>query len=111
MRMLAGWYEWGFIMNMSLSELYSLLVAFDFPSLSMIWTWLVSVPWWLAIGTAAFTIFAVRTLWSMTFYFFNWLFDSTFKTGEKFGEWLQAVKRQITAMLELGRLVKKRLFP
>lgn len=97
-------------MNMSLYELYEWLGALDFPSLSAIWTWLITVPWWLAIFTVVLTVFASRLVWSMTFYFLNWLFDWTFKAGEKFAEWLQVVKVQITLAFEFGKLVKKKLF-
>lgn len=97
-------------MNMSLYELFVWLAGLDFPSLSAIWTWLITVPWWLAILTIVFIIFAVRITWSMSFYFLNWLFDWTFKAGEKFGEWLQVAKRQIAATVEFGRLVKQKLF-
>ena len=97
-------------MNMSLYELYVWLAGLDFPSLSAIWTWLITVPWWLAILTVVFIVFAVRITWSMTCYFINWLFDWTFKAGERFGEWVQAIKGHLTAAFELGRLVKKRLF-
>lgn len=97
-------------MNMSLYELYVWLVELDFPSLSAIWTWLITVPWWLAILTVVFIVFAVRITWSMTFYFLNWLFDWTFKAGEKFGEWLQVTKRQVAATVEFGRQVKQKLF-
>ena len=97
-------------MNMSLYELFVWLAGLDFPSLSAIWTWLITVPWWLAILTIVFIIFAVRITWSMSFYFLNWLFDWTFKAGEKFGKWLQIAKRQVTATVEFGRLVKQRLF-
>ena len=69
-------------MNMSLYELYVWLAEVDFPSLSAIWTWLITVPWWLAILTMVFIVFAVRITWSMAFYFLNWLFDWTFKAGE-----------------------------
>ena len=101
-------------MNMSLYELFVWLAGLDFPSLSAIWTWLITVPWWLAILTIVFIVFAVRITWSMSFYFLNWLFDWTFKAGEKYeekyGEWLQIAKRWITATVELGRLVKQKLF-
>ena len=97
-------------MNMSLYELFVWLAGLDFPSLSAIWTWLITVPWWLAILTIVFIVFAVRITWSMSFYFLNWLFDWTFKAGEKFGEWLQVAKRQIAATVEFGRLVKQKLF-
>ena len=97
-------------MNMSLCELSVWLAGLDFPSLSAIWTWLITVPWWLAILTIVFIVFAVRITWSMTFYFLNWFFDWTFKAGEKFGKWLQIAKRRVTATVEFGRLVKQRLF-
>lgn len=97
-------------MNMSLQELYAWLVALDFPSLSVLWTWLVTVPWWLAILTVVCIVFVVRISWNMTFYFLNWLFDWTFKAGVRFGEWLRVAKQQVRLAIEFGRLVKKRLF-
>jgi len=97
-------------MNMSLYELFVWLAGLDFPSLSAIWTWLITVPWWLAILTMVFIVSATRIAWSMSCYFLNWLFDWTFKAGEKFGEWLQVAKRQIAATVEFGRLVKQKLF-
>ena len=97
-------------MNMSFYELYVWLAGLDFPSLSSIWTWLITVPWWLAILTVWIIVFAVKITWHMTFYFFNWLFDRTFKAGEKFGEWLHLAREYITTALEFGRLIKKRIF-
>ena len=97
-------------MNMNLQELYVWLVELDFPSLSALWTWLVTVPWWLAILTVVFTIFIVRITWNMTFYFLNWLFDWTFKAGVRFGEWQQVVRGQLAIAFEFGKLVKKKIF-
>ena len=97
-------------MNMSLQELYFWLVEVDFPSLSALWTWLVTVPWWLAIQTVVFTVFIIRITWDMAFYFLNWLFDWTFKAGMRFGEWLQIAKDRLNLTLEFGRLVKKKIF-
>ena len=95
-------------MNMSLHELYLWLAGLDFPSLSVIWTWLITVPWWLAIGTVMFIVFAVRITWSMTFYFLNWLFDWTFRAGVQFGEWLNVAKGYMSTAFELGRLFRKK---
>ena len=97
-------------MNMSLYELYVWLAGIDFPSLSAIWTWLITVPWWLAILTMVFIVFAVRITWSMAFYFLNWLFDWTFKAGERFDDWVRVAKRRTTAVVEFSRLVKQKLF-
>ena len=97
-------------MNMSLQELYFWLIGLDGPSLSTLWTWLVTVPWWLAILTVVFIVFVIRITWDMTFYFLNWLFDWTFAAGVRFGEWLKVAKERVTLALEFGRLVKKKLF-
>ena len=94
-------------MNMSFYELYVWLAEFDFPSLSSIWMWLITVPWWLAILTVWFTIFAAKITWHMSVYFLNWVFDWTFKAGEKFGEWLRLAKKHITTAIEFGRLIKR----
>ena len=97
-------------MNMSLYELYVWLAELDFPSLFAIWTWLITVPWWLAIITVIFIIFAVRFTWDMTFYFLNWLFAWTFRAGVRFGRGLQIAKGHVVSMFEFGKLVRKRLF-
>jgi len=97
-------------MSMSLYELYLWLNELDFPSISSIWTWLITVPWWLAILTVVFIVFAIRTTWSMTFYFLNWLFDWTFKAGERFGDLLHVAKSHMAATVEFSRLVKRKLF-
>ena len=97
-------------MNMSLYELYVWLVGLDFPSLFSIWTWLITVPWWLAIFTVIFTVFVVRITWNMTFYFLNWFFDWTFKAGERFGERLYVARGHIKVAVEFGKSVKTRIF-
>lgn len=97
-------------MNMSLYEVYVWLAGLDFPSLSSIWTWLITVPWWLAIATVMFIIFAVRITWSMTIYFLNWLFDWTFKAGERFGKQLQVIKVRLATAIKFGKLAKNKLF-
>jgi hypothetical protein len=97
-------------MNMSLYELYVWLTELDFPSLFAIWTWLITAPWWLAILTVMFVIFAVRLTWDMTFYFLNWVFDWTFRAGIRFGRWVQAVKGYIGWVIGFGKLVKERFF-
>jgi hypothetical protein len=94
---------------MSLHDLYIWLAGLDVPSLSAIWTWLITVPWWMAVGTVMFIVFAVRFTWSLTFYFINWLFAWTFKAGVRFGEWLHVAKRYMTAAVNLGRLLKQKL--
>jgi hypothetical protein len=96
-------------MNMSLYELYVWLTGLDFPSLFSIWTWLITVPWWLAILTVIFIVFTVRIAWSMTFYFLNWLFDWTFRAGVRFGEWIQIIRGYMATALEFGRWMKKRI--
>lgn len=95
-------------MNMSLYDLYVWLAELDFPSLSVIWTWLITVPWWLAISTVMFIVFTVRITWSMTFYFLNWLFDWTFRAGVQFGEWLHVAKRYVGTVINLSRLLKRK---
>ena len=76
-------------MNMSLYELYVWLAKMDFPSISAIWSWLINVPWWLAIGTVILTVFTIRVSWDLICYFLNWLFNWTFQAGERFARWLQ----------------------
>ncbi len=96
-------------MNMSLYELYVWLAELDFPSLLAIWTWLITVPWWLAIFTVAFTVFTVRIAWGLTFYFLNWLFDWTFDAGKRVGEWVQIIRPYATKAFGFGKMVKNRI--
>jgi hypothetical protein len=80
-------------MNMSFYELYIWLGKMDFPSISAIWSWLINVPWWMAIGTVIITIFAIRVSWDLICYFLNWLFNWTFAAGERFGRCIRYVDR------------------
>lgn len=98
-------------MNMSMSEIYGWLVGLDFPSLSVIWTWLITVPWWLAILTIIIIVFAVRITWDMSFYFLNWIFDWTFKAGVRFAEWLQVFRGHMATARRIGKSIKGSLFP
>jgi hypothetical protein len=107
--MITGWHKRGSIMSMSFNELYVWLSGLGFPNFFAVWTWLITVPWWLAIATVMFIVFAVRITWSGAFYFLNWLFDWTFRAGEKFGEWLHVIKGYIAVTLQFGRAVRKRL--
>ena len=97
-------------MNMSLYEIYVWLAKLDFPSLSAIWTWLITVPWWLAIGTVVVTVFAIRIVLSLMSYFLNWLFDWIENSGGWFGDKVHVVKGRTSATLEFCRLVKRKLF-
>ena len=98
-------------MNMSLYELYVWLSEFDFPSLSAIWTWLITVPWWLAILTVMFTVSAIR----ITFYFLRWLFEAGSEAGFEAGgllrKWIEVAKWYKSKTYEFGKSVKRILFP
>ena len=93
---------------MSLYDIYVWLTELDFPSISAIWTWLIFAPWWLAIGTVVFSVFAVRITWSMAFYFINWVFDWTFRAGFRFGKWLNVAKKIMATLFESGKSVKQK---
>jgi hypothetical protein len=38
-------------MNASLKDIWLWIVSLDFPSMSLIWHWLITAPWWLALIT------------------------------------------------------------
>ena len=95
-------------MDMSLQEIYSWLVGFEFLGLKAIWTWLIAAPWWVAIGTVLIAIFVFRLSWDLSIYFLNWLFDWTFKAGLRCGEWLQVVKRYMVAASRFGKMIKEK---
>jgi len=97
-------------MNMSLYELYIWLAGLDFPSVSAIWTWLITVPWWLAIFTVVFIIFAVRLSWALAASFFSWLSEWMFDTGGWVSEKALEVKRLTSMTIQFCRSVKKSLF-
>jgi hypothetical protein len=98
-------------MNMSLYELYVWLSELDFPSLSAIWTWLITVPWWLAILTVVFTVYAFR----ITFHFLNWLFEWMFEAGFEAGgllrKWIEAARWYKSKTYEFGKSIKRIFFP
>jgi hypothetical protein len=95
-------------MSMSFSDLYVWLSGLGFPDFFAIWTWLTTVPWWLAIATVVFIVFAVRITWNGAFYFLNWLFDWTFRAGVQFGEWLHVAKKHMNAAINFGKLLKQK---
>ncbi len=93
---------------MSLEEIYNWVVGIDFLGFQVIWTWLISAPWWMAIGTVLVAIFVFRIIWDLIIYFLNWLFDWTFKAGLRCGEWLQIIKGYTISAIELGKLIKSK---
>ena len=98
-------------MNMSLSEIYAWLIGTDFPSLSATWTWLINVPWWMAIGTVVLTVYALRIAWDITAHFFRWLFGLVFNAGGWIGDKIQFLIKGTKAVSEFGRQVRKVFFP
>ncbi len=94
-------------MNMSLYELYVWLAEVDLPSLLAIWTWLITVPWWLAIFTVVFTVFAVRITWYLTLYFFNWLTNWMYEAGGVLRKWVQVAKRYKSVTINAAKSIKK----
>ena len=97
-------------MNLSLHEIYVWLTKVDLPSLLAVWTWLITVPWWLAIGTTVFTIFAIRITWSLASYYYKRLSDWMFEAGGRFGEWMQVVRGYTSMTFEIYKSLKKILF-
>ena len=94
-------------MNMSFYELYIWLIESDFPSLSAIWTWLITVPWWLATGTVIVTVYAIRIIGSLTIYFLNWLFNWIADSGTWIGDKVYFVNGKIKTIRNLFRPAKK----
>ena len=97
-------------MDMSLVELYEWLGGLDFPSLFAIWTWLITVPWWLAILTVVLVVSFVRLTWDMTCYFLNWLFDWTFKAGVRFGKMVGTIRTRTIMTIEYGKYIKRKFW-
>jgi hypothetical protein len=97
-------------MNMSLYELWEWLTESSFPSFFTIWTWLITVPWWLAILTVVLVVFFVRMTWDMTCYFLNSLFDWTFEAGKRFGQMLRTIRTRTAMTIEYGKYVKKKFW-
>ena len=96
---------------MSLYELFVWLSELDFPSIAAIWTWMITVPWWLAIVTVVFTVYAVRISWYLAFSFFSWLSNWMYEAGGWMREFVQTVKHFASVTLEFGRTVRKALIP
>lgn len=97
-------------MNMSLYELWERLAGLSFPGFFTIWTWLITVPWWLAILTVVLAVSFIRITWDMTWYFLNWLFDWTFKAGERFGHMLRVIRIRTNMTIEYGKYIKKKFW-
>jgi hypothetical protein len=95
---------------MSLLDIFNWLAGLDFPSISAIWNWLITVPWWLAIFTIALTIFIIRLTWSLTTYCFKWLSEAMFDLGERSSEWVRVARIYRHKTLEFGRSIKRILF-
>ena len=75
-------------MNMSLYELYTWWLGVDLPGIAAIWTWLITVPWWLAILTVVLIRFSVGIVWSLARDFSVWLSGWMFDAGAWIGQWI-----------------------
>ena len=94
-------------MNMSLHELYVWLSELDFPSIAAIWTWLITVPWWLAILTVVFTVYAVRISWYLTTSFFRWLSNWMYEAGGVLRKWILVAKRYKSMTVDTVKSLKR----
>jgi len=74
-------------MNMSLKDIFLWLVALDFPSISAIWNWLITVPWWLAIFTVCLGWFLARALFNLASNTYNWLSSHSYSFGQRVRHW------------------------
>jgi hypothetical protein len=59
-------------MNTSLKDIWFWIVSLDFPSLSMIWQWLITVPWWLALITLIGFWWVAKTLLAICWNSYRW---------------------------------------
>ena len=88
-------------MNLSLKEIFLWLIALDFPSISAIGTWLVNVPWWLAILTMYISWLLARAAWALAWNFYSWLTDQAYIQGQRCYRWFivgRQTLRQISTM-------------
>ena len=97
-------------MNLSFYDLYVWLSELDFPSLLVILTWLITVPWWLAIFTVVFTIFAIRITWYLTFDFFRWLSNWMYEAGGVLRKWILVAKRYKSVTADAAKSLKRIMF-
>jgi len=74
-------------MNMSLKEIFLWLVALDFPSIAAIWTWLINVPWWLAILTVYIAWILAQAVFALAWSFYAWLNQQVYTLGIMLRKW------------------------
>jgi hypothetical protein len=96
-------------MNMSLADIYRTLTQIDWPSLSAVWQWFITAPWWLAIGSALIAYFAGKLLIAVSSALFHRACDAAERLGEMYSEWSHRVRYYFAAFLNSKRLLKLRL--
>lgn len=90
-------------MNMSLKELVVWIISADFPSFADIWTWLITVPWWLAIITIyIFWLLAKGTV-VVSLNAYSLLSKRSYQLGEWVSFWSGQVKAACHQMLAAAR--------
>jgi hypothetical protein len=94
-------------MNMSLYELFVWLTELDFPSIAAIWAWLITVPWWLAIFTVVFTVFAIRITWYLITSFFSWFSNWMYEAGGVLRKWILVAKRYKSITIDTAKSLKR----
>ncbi len=74
-------------MNMSLKDIFQWLLSLDFPSISSIWNWLITVPWWLSLITLCFFWLMAKALVNLTWNTYVWLSNHSYGLGEWVRYW------------------------
>lgn len=97
-------------MNMSFAEIFLWLSQWEWPGTLVIWQWLISVPWWLAIATVGLATLLLRLAWAFCWSAFEKLSDGFFGLGQKLGRTLPVARRLFAALARFGRATRKLWF-
>jgi hypothetical protein len=90
-------------MNLSFKDLFEWLIALDQPTLSEIWTWLITVPWWLALLTVAGVWVSARILAHLVGELWDRLCDRSLRLGRWAQEWQRSAREASRMMVARGR--------
>jgi len=82
-------------MNMSFTDIWLWFSQAQFPSLLAIWTWLITVPWWLAAATVIAVYVVVRVTYLLSWDLYMKATSTAFDFGRHLGEWLQIARSHL----------------
>jgi hypothetical protein len=85
----------GFPVNASFRDVFVWILSFDLPSFYVIWSWLMNMPWWVALLTVYLGYQLTRGLIHIIWKTYGWLCDRSDDLGQRIGEWWKAARSAI----------------